>query len=340
MEHWFSPGWFGWNTLKLFHWVHPYFLYAIPFIPFLFVIRSILNRRARQLLVLSSEKKEMGWDWVVYLRYLMPVFMGLAIALILIALARPQIVSERTDRYSEGIDIMLLVDVSDSMLERDLQPNRLEAAKRVAGEFIKSRINDRIGLVVFAGEAYSICPLTNDYDLLRGYLQDINPNMIKSPGTAIGSAIAVAINRMRDSEGNSKVMILISDGDNTSGNLDPETTARVAQAYGITVYTTAVGQIKQPVIEDTLGLTTLSTANISDLKSIADAGGGQYFVADNIESLQTVFSSINAMEKVQFRNIFNREVKDYYQVYLHWAVVFLLLSIISKSTFISNMLED
>lgn len=340
MEHWFSPSWFGWNTLKLFHWFHPYFLYAIPFIPFLFVIRNILNRRSRQLLVLSSGTKSTEWDWILYLRYLLPIFMGLSIALILIALARPQIVTERTDRFSEGIDIMLLVDVSDSMLEKDLYPNRLEAAKKVAGEFIKSRVNDRIGLVVFAGEAYSICPLTNDYDLLRGYLQEINPKMIGTAGTAIGSAIAVAINRMRDSDGNSKVIILISDGDNTSGNLDPETTARLAQVYGITIYTTAVGRLQSKVSTDTLGLTTSSTANISDLKSIADAGGGQYFIAGNLESLQSVFSSINLLEKVQYKDVFSRDVKDYYQVYLHWAVVFLLLAFISKSTFISNMLED
>jgi Ca-activated chloride channel family protein len=340
MEQWFSPSWFGWNTLKLFHWVHPYFLYAIPFIPFLFVIRNVLNRRSRQLLVLSSEAKEISGDWIIYLRYLMPFLMGLSIALILIALARPQIVSEKTARFSEGLDIMLLIDVSDSMLERDLHPNRLEAAKRVAGEFINSRVNDRIGLVVFAGEAFSICPLTNDYDLLKGYLQEINPKMINTAGTAIGSAIAVAINRMRDTEGNSKVIILISDGDNTSGNLDPETTARLARAYGITIYTTAVGQIQQPVVTDTLGLAPLYTANISDLKSIAESGGGQYFVANNMESLQSVFSSINTLEKVQFKDIFSREVKDYYQVYLHWAIVFLLLAFISKSTFISNMLED
>lgn len=340
MEHWFSLSWFGWGMFKQFQWVHPYFLYAIPFTPFLFTIRRILNRRTRQVVVLSSTKDEVVKDWMVNLRFLLPICMLLAVNLILIALARPQIITERTDRFSEGIDIMLLVDVSDSMLEKDLLPNRLEAAKKVAGNFIKSRVNDRTGLVVFAGEAYSISPLTNDYELLHAYLDEINPNMISTPGTAIGSALAVAINRMRDSDAKGKVIILISDGDNTSGNLNPVTTARVANAYGIKVYTTAIGQLRTQVQEDTLGLITNANSSISELKTIAEAGGGKYFVASNIESLQSVFTAINDLEKVQFKDIFNRDVKDYYQVYLHWAVVFLLIAIIAKSTFIANMLED
>jgi Ca-activated chloride channel homolog len=339
MEEWYSLRWFGWGALREFQWAHPYFLYAIPAILIAFWLRNAFHRKARQFLVIHYDATEIGNDWLTRLRYVQPVSVGLALACILMALARPQIVTERTDRFSEGIDIMLLMDVSDSMLEKDLNPDRLTAAKRVARNFIKGRLQDRIGIIIFAGEAYSLCPLTTDYNLLYGFLNDIRPDMIRTAGTAIGSALAVGVNRMRDSKSQSKVAILISDGDNTSGNLDPITAARLAKAFGVRIYTIAVGSTRPLSKQDTLNVVT-ALVDESELQSIAAAGDGKYFRAGDNNALSEVFTQINTLEKVKFRNILFREVKDYYRVYLYWAITLLLIALITKSTFMSNILED
>lgn len=338
MEDWFSLRWFGWNALRDFQWAHPYFLYAIPAILVAFWLRNAFHKKARQVLVIPYEATKIGDDWLTRLRFVQPISAGLALMCILMALARPQIITERTDRYSEGIDIMLLLDVSDSMLEKDLDPDRLTAAKRVAHNFIKGRLQDRIGIIIFAGEAYSLCPLTTDYNLLYGYLDDIRPDMIRTAGTAIGSALAVGVNRMRDSKSQSKVVILISDGDNTSGSLDPITAARLAKAFGVRIYTIAVGSTRPMVNQDTLNVA--ARVDESELQNIAAAGDGKYFRAGDNNALSDVFAQINTLEKVKFKNVIFREVKDYYRVYLYWAIALLILALATKSTFMSNILED
>ena len=339
MEEWLSLRWFGWDALRAFQWAHTYFLYAIPAILVAFWLRNAFHKKARQFLVIPYEATEIKNGWLTRLRFVQPVCVGLSLMCILLALARPQIVTERTDRFSEGIDIMLLMDVSDSMLEKDLDPDRLTAAKRVARNFIRGRLQDRIGIIIFAGEAYSLCPLTTDYNLLYGYLDDIRPDMIRTAGTAIGSALAVGVNRMRDSKSQSKVAILISDGDNTSGNLDPITAARLAKAFGVRIYTIAVGSTRPQVKSDTLNVGS-ALVDEGELQDIAAAGDGEYFRAADNNTLSTVFAQINTLEKVKFKNVIFREVKDFYRVYLYWAVSLLLIALATKSTFMSNILED
>ncbi|HEV7351489.1 VWA domain-containing protein [Telluribacter sp.] len=339
-QQWFSFEWFGWNTLRSFHWEYPYFLYAIPAIPLLLWLRYLFHRGARQHLAMPYEATATAEDWLTRLRYVQPVAVVLALTMVLVSLARPQVITERTDRYSEGIDIMLLLDISDSMLEKDLEPNRLVAAKKVARDFIQGRLHDRIGLIIFAGEAFSLCPLTTDYQLLYSFLDDINSTMIRTAGTAIGSALAVTVNRMRESGSDSKVAILISDGDNTTGNLDPLTAARLAKAFGVRIYTIAVGQVaRRPTREDSLR-TLNAQVDESVLLRIAAAADGKYFRAADTSALSRVFAQINQLEKVKFRNVMYREVKDYYRVYLYWAVLFLLVALAAKSTFMANILED
>nr|WP_184171786.1 VWA domain-containing protein [Rhabdobacter roseus] len=340
MEPWFSLRCFGWETLRSYHWVYPYFLYALPGVLLLFLLRAAFHRSAKQHLALPYEATRTSNDWLTRLRFVQPVSAALALCLILVALARPQVITERTDRYSEGIDIMLLLDISDSMLEKDLQPNRLVAARQVAKDFIQGRIQDRIGLIIFAGEAFSLCPLTTDYRLLDGFLDDLRPEMIRTAGTAIGSALAVTINRMRDSPSDSKVAILISDGDNTSGNLDPITAARLAKAFGVKIYTIAVGNaLRRPSTTDSLNVSR-ALVDESELQAIANVGEGKYFLATDNNALSSVFEQINQLEKVKYRDVLYREVTDYYRMYLYWAVLFLLLALATKSTFMSNILED
>lgn len=325
--------------IRSYEWVHPYFLYALPFVPLLFWLRNAFHRKHKQRLVITYHSLKEGKDWLTLLRFVQPICVGFAICLILVALARPQVVSERTDRFSEGIDIMLLLDISDSMLEKDLSPNRLEAAKQVARQFIKGRLQDRIGLIIFAGEAVSLCPLTTDYELLYGFLDEIKPEMIPTAGTAIGSALAVAVNRMRETKGDSKVAILISDGDNTSGNLDPTTATQLARAFGVKVYTISVGSIKRPVKSDTV-IVSNALVDESELRNIAGLGNGKYFRATDNKALGEVFKQINQIEKVKSMNVISRDVSDFYRVYLYWAVLLLLIAIATKSTFMANILED
>ena len=339
MEQWFSLQWFGYGIIRSYEWVYPFFLYLLPLVPFLFWLRNAFHRKHKQRLVITYHSLKTGKDWLTLLRFVQPVCVGLGICLILVALARPQVISERTDKFSEGIDIMLLLDISDSMMEKDLKPNRLEAAKLVARQFIEGRLQDRIGIIIFAGEAVSLCPLTTDYELLYGFLDEIKPDMIPIAGTAIGSALAVAVNRMRETKGDSKVAILISDGDNTSGNLDPTTAAQLARAFGVKVYSISVGEIKKKSNSDTIAVSN-AVVDESELRKIAGLGNGKYFRATDNKALGEVFTQINQIEKVKSRNIISRDIVDYYRVYLYWAVLFLLIAIGTKSTFMANILED
>lgn len=339
MEEWFSPRWFTWEILRSYEWVYPYFLYALPAIPFLFWLRSAFHRKHQQRLVITYSRENGRTDWLTLLRFVQPICVAFAVAFILVALARPQIVTERTDKFSEGIDIMLLLDISDSMMEKDLSPNRLEAAKLVARQFIRGRLQDRIGLVIFAGEAVSLCPLTTDYELLYGFLDEIQPTMIPTAGTAIGSALAVAVNRMRETSGESKVAILISDGDNTSGNLGPTTAAQLAKAFGVRVYSISVGKTLRVARKDSLNISS-ALVDESELQKIAALGNGKYFRATDNTALGSVFKQINQIEKVKSRNVVSRDVSDYYRIYLNWAILLLLIALSTKSTFMANILED
>jgi Ca-activated chloride channel homolog len=335
---WFSPTWFLPSTLKEFYWDNFFFLYFIPIIPFLLFIRWGLYFRFRQkfdiaLLNIDITKRSfIGW-----LRFTPYAFMVLFECCILIALARPQKINNIVEQWFEGIDIILLMDISESMQLEDFKPNRLEAAKEVATNFIKGRNHDKVGLVVFAGEAYSLSPLTTDYKSLNSFLRDINFNMIPQGGTAIGNAIAVGINRLRESDNKSKVMILLSDGDNTAGNLDPVMAAKMAHAYNIKIYSIGIGKdgtvpFGKTFIESSLNETTL--------RKIAGISEGKFFRASNNNALQEIFFTIDKYEKSGIRETKFRDTKDYYQIYLTWGIIFFLTWLFMKNTFLSNALED
>ena len=333
---WLSWQWFTAAQLRQFSWDTPYWLYGIPALPLLFGLRGLLNSRSRQRLGVALNGAELRPSPLALLRHLPALCLFVAMSLILVALARPQTVRQQTEIISEGIDVVLALDISSSMLEKDLRPNRLEAAKRVARSFVRNRPNDRIGLVIFAGEAFSLCPLTTDHDLLTSYLNDLDDSMIKTSGTAIGSALAVCINRMRESTSKSKVVILLSDGDNTAGNLDPITVARLARVFNMRIYTIAVGQPARPAA---LG-PAVSTVDEGILTTIAGIGGGTFFRATDAARLRAVFGEIDRLEKAPVRSKSYKDVRDHYRVYLYWAIVFLLLVLLLKCTIFGNILED
>jgi Ca-activated chloride channel family protein len=262
---------------------------------------------------------------------------------VVIALARPQRNNERVEQYTEGIDILLVMDISESMDLQDFSPNRLEAAKKTAIEFINGRFGDRIGMVVFSGEAYSLSPLTNDYQLLTSLIEEINFSMIEAKGTAIGSAIAAGTNRMKDSESPSKVMILLSDGESNAGNVDPIFAAQLATAFGIKIYTIAVGKDGMvPYGTDFFGRPQMveSYLDESTLREISTIGGGQFFRASDGKALNRIFEQIDTLEKTEILENRYKETADFYRIYLFWGILFFGIWMTLKSSFFNNFLLD
>ncbi|MBT1701224.1 VWA domain-containing protein [Fulvivirgaceae bacterium PWU4] len=343
MDPWYTLEWFMPSTLKAFSWEYPIFFYLLLAVPLLFVVRWLLRYYFNQKLPVAVSQKDLAASPLNLIRLLPEFLLMLALMLIVTALARPQKTNEKVEQWTEGIDIMIALDISQSMQIEDFTPNRLEAAKKVALDFIKGRLQDRIGLVVFSGDAFSLAPLTTDYDLLRSYINEINFEMIENRGTAIGSAMAVVTNRMRESESKSKVCILLSDGDNTAGNIDPITAAELASAYGIKVYTIVVGKEGLvPYGKDFFGRPNMieNTVDETTLRKMADIGGGQFFRATDNQALVQVFSKIDQYEKAEIKETRFKDTSDYYFIYLQWAVSFFLLWLLLKSTFISNVLQD
>jgi len=343
VDPWYSLQWFYPATLRGFTWEQTVFLYALFVVPLLLVARWTFRHYFNQKLPIALVKSDLKNSPLTWVRIFPELILSCVIVLILIALARPQKTNEKVEQWTEGIDIMLAIDISQSMQIEDFQPNRLEAAKNVARDFIKGRLQDRIGIVVFSGDAFSLAPLTTDYDLLNTYLNDISFDMIESRGTAIGSALAVVTNRMRESESKSKVCILLSDGDNTAGNIDPITSAELAAAYEIKMYTIIVGQEGLvPFGKDYFGRPNMveNTIDESTMRKIAKIGSGEFFrVADN-EALKNVFSRIDKYERAEIKETRFKDTADYYFIYLQWALAFFILWIFLKSSFLSNILQD
>ncbi|WP_347156958.1 vWA domain-containing protein [Pontibacter chitinilyticus] len=340
---WLSPDWFSYSTFHAFEWVYPLVLYALPAVPLLFLLKNTVRRNTRNKLDMALFEHRSRWQWSSVLRFIPTLVFILFVLLVLVALARPQRVNEQVELSAEGIDIVLVLDVSGSMELQDFKPSRLDAAKEVAKNFINGRVQDRIGLVVFAGDAYSLAPLTTDYELLRESINNISFKMIPNDGTAIGSALAVAVNRMRDSDARSKVIILISDGENTAGSLDPEMAAKLAFGYNIKLYTIGIGKDGQvPYDIDESGKTLFVETKLDEtsLRQIAAIGQGQFYRADSKVALQEVFRQINRLEKTEILESRFRDTRDYYQVYLKWAMLLLLLWMLLKNTFVTSVLED
>lgn len=260
----------------------------------------------------------------VYLRHVPFVLRTLAIAAVIIVLARPQSVSSSEKTNSEGIDIVLALDVSGTMLASDLEPTRLEAAKRVAAEFINDRPNDKIGLVVFARESFTQCPLTVDHRILLNLLAEINYGIVQD-GTAIGMGLANSINRLKDSQSKSKVVILLTDGTNNAGQIAPKTAAELAVSYGIRVYTIGVGSGKTSYgIDPRTGARMMIDADMDEktLTEIAGITGGEYFRAKDAEGLKEVYAQIDNMEKyhISVNTVTRRK-----ELYMGFAILALCL---------------
>jgi len=342
-ENWLEVQWFLPMHFYDYQWEYPIFLYFIPAVPLIFLLKTLFKQRFQLRVEVALSEEKLKTNPLSWLRFLPAILMGFFLVLILVAAARPQKTNELVEQTSEGIDILLVLDISESMQIEDLGiKTRLEYAKEVAINFIKGRRFDRIGVVIFSGEAYSLSPLTTDYQMLENYIQDIRQDLITQGGTAIGSALAVAINRMRESKAKTKVIILLSDGDNTAGNIDPITAAELAQVYGIKIYTIVVGKEGRVGVPDDFGIMQYfdNTIDETTLKQIADIGEGEFFRATNERALYEVFRKIDNYEKSEIKEKRFQTTNDFYYIYLIWALIFFLIWLFLKSTFITNVLED
>jgi len=319
------------------HFAQPLFFALFALIPLLVYWYINPPLRLQGTMIVSSIKSfGSGKSWKTVLRHALFVLRVLAIISIILALARPQTGSEQQITTGEGIDIVLCLDISGSMLAQDFTPNRMEAAKQVAAEFIDRRPTDRIGLVIFAGESFTMCPLTTDHAVLKNQLYNVQSGLLED-GTAIGSGLATGVERLRSSQSKSKVIILLTDGEDNGGRLDPNTAKEIAKSFGVRVYTVGMGTegfAPVPVQTATGIIMQREKVSIDEklLTQIADETGGKYFRAKDNESLSGIYKEIDQMEKSKF------EVKTYthftekFLPFVIAAVAFVLLEWILRLT--------
>lgn len=322
--------------------LHPAYFLLLLLIPF-FIWLYFFRRRKPATFTLSTSGAFRGIhpSWRVALHWLPFALLLVSYCLVVIALARPQSTSSHSTQSTEGINVVLTIDASGSMLARDLQPNRMEAAKSVAAEFVASRPNDNIGLVVFAGESYTQCPLTTDHAMLINLLNSVQMGLVND-GTAIGSGLATSVNRLKDIEAESKVVILLTDGTNNQGTIAPLTAAEIARNFGVRVYTIGVGTIGQAPspIQTVFGIEyVMMPVEIDEvmLQSIADMTGGKYFRATDNDSLRKIYAEIDQMEKVKLKVENFTKKSEHFPPFLWGAFGVAFLALLLRSTVFRNI---
>jgi Ca-activated chloride channel family protein len=306
---------------------YPVFLWLLLLLPAIGYYLWWRRKKMRIVLQFSSLKvfQDIPISVRERLRHIPLALRFTALAFLIVALARPQSVSDKQNISTEGIDIVLELDLSGSMLAEDFSPNRIEAAKQVASEFIDGRTNDRIGLVVFSAESFTQCPLTTDYPVLKNLLREVKNGMI-ADGTAIGLAIANGVNRLKDSKAKSKVMILLTDGVNNRGEIDPITAARIAATYNIRIYTVGVGaqgQAPYPVQTPFGVRRQLIQVDLDEkvLTQVSDMTGGKYYRATDNRKLKAIYKEIDQLERTKVEVT---AYKRYSELFGNWLLAGLL----------------
>lgn len=308
-------------------WLHPEWLWALLLLPLLVLLYIRYNKRHQAKLSLSAYRLlPKGSGRRSYLRALPFALELLALAAMIVALARPQDSSHWEERSIQGIDLVLAMDLSGSMQALDLKPNRFEAARTVASEMIAARPNDNIGLVVFAGESFTLCPLTVDHDVILQMLEATEIGQLED-GTAIGLGLATAINTLRGSDNKSKVIILLTDGSNNAGDITPSMAAELAQQYGIRIYTVAAGTngVAKFPVQTASGIEYVEADVQIDegtLRHIAQQTGGKYYRATDETKLHEIYKEIDSLEKSRLTS---RSVSAYEERYMLFALLAIVL---------------
>lgn len=324
---------------------NPKLLWGLLIIPVI-VVWYIFRHKKQEAFVRFSDTNGFGdlpRSWRVYARHLLIVLQLAALGLMIVALARPQSSSKSEKSNIEGIDIILAQDISGSMLARDFKPDRLEASKKVAAEFVEGRPTDRMGLVVFAGESFTQVPLTTDHGVMLNMLKELKSGMIDD-GTAIGDGLATAINRLKDSEAVSKVIILLTDGMNNAGSVDPYTAAEMARLFGIRVYTIGVGSYgTAPYPVQTIFGTQYQQVKVEIdeklLQTIANSSGGKYYRATSNQKLTEIYDEIDKLERSKIEVTEFRHVHEEFYPLVALAIALLLLEFILRKTVFRTISE-
>ena len=317
-----------------------YFLLIIPFLIFWYIYKN--RKKSHPEIMFSNIGGFKGYqsNFKLYLTHFLFGLRMLALTILIIALARPQSNLSSQDVNIEGIDLVIALDISGSMLAEDFKPNRLEVAKSVGIDFIKGRDNDRIGLVVFSGESFTQCPLTTDHAVLMNLFSKVKTGMIDD-GTAIGDGLATAVNRLRNSAAISKVIILLSDGVNNMGMIDPQTAAQIAARFNIRVYTIGVGGSgPAPYPFQTQFGVRYQNVDIpideNLLKSIAQTTKGKYFRATNKNKLEEIYKEINELEKTKIDVTEFKQKKEEFLPYVLIGFILLIIDFIIRSTYLKT----
>lgn len=328
------------DLLKELSFKNPLYLLLWALIPIAYFLikRYLISNSESISLPESSVLFKLKKPWRVKLLPLLLFIKILALVLFITALARPQLALQEEKVNAEGIDIMLTVDLSSSMLAQDFKPDRLDVCKRVAARFIDKRKYDRVGLVSFSGEAFTPCPLTSDHEILKEYLANLQCGLLED-GTAIGMGLGTAVNRIKDSDAKSKVIILLTDGVNNAGYLKPNTAAEIALKYNIKVYTIGVGTsgaALTPVSRRSDGeyIFGLAQVEIDEalLKDMATLTGGKYYRATNEQSLENIYTEIDKLEKTTLEVTRFKRFKDLYVWFVGLALSLLILERLLRIT--------
>lgn len=322
---------------------NPEYLYLLFIVPLLILWQVFKRNKLKpEINVSSLDAYSQGRTTIKQrLKHTPKVLRILSIIFLILAIARPQSTSSRKSVNTEGIDIVISLDISGSMKAMDFKPNRLEAAKKNAIKFIENRVNDRIGLVVFAGESYTQCPVTIDHSVLTNLMHSIKTGVIKD-GTAIGMGLGTAISRLQESKAKSKVIILLTDGENNAGSIPPETASEMAKSFGIKVYTIGIGSKgKAPFPYETpFGTRTQNLdVNIDEdlLRTIASNTGGEYFRATGNKTLEQIYEKIDKLEKTKIDVAYYNQFTEEFLPLALMAGLFLLLEIILSLTYFRSL---
>ncbi|MTI87571.1 MAG: VWA domain-containing protein [Balneolaceae bacterium] len=326
-------------------WTNPQWFWAFLILPVIigfYLYQYFWNKRAALSFSNLDLFDDLPGNWKTHLHWVKAGLLWGGIAMLILALARPRERLTTIERNAEGIDIVMALDMSSSMRAEDLQPNRFEAAREVAKSFVDKRISDRIGLISFAGKSFTVCPPTLDYRLLKNLLEDLEMGIIED-GTAIGMGLATAINRLKESEAKSKVIILLTDGENNTGEIDPVTAADLAKTYDIKIYTIGAGTrgtAPYPSRDPVFGVRyTNIEVNIDEemLSQVANMTGGQYFRATDTDQLSNIYAQIDELEKSKVEELIYTDYKDLYEYFLGGALGLIFLSFVLDRTLLHGI---
>ncbi len=326
------------QALQAIHFAHPAYLWLLLIFVPMIAWHVLKHRRQRASLSISTTSPfaGLGRSWRQYAVYLLFPLRLLAIACLIIILARPQIRGGWSTTSTEGTDIVVALDISSSMLARDFQPDRLEAAKEIAGRFVVQRENDNVGLVIFAGESLTGVPMTTDRAVLASYIESISMDQL-ADGTAIGEGIATSLNRLREGQAESKTVILITDGSNNTGIISPLAAADAAKELGVRIYTIGIGTMGMAdmPVSTPLGIRYEKQKVVIDeatLQQIADRTGGKYFRATDNRALEKVFDEIDHMTQTKMDVRHFSHTEDRYQIFAWLLLLFFGLELLLRYT--------